>query len=80
MENSNWKTVLAWYQASQLMPFELEDTTYAEMRASGGLALIQDESLRKQLADYYQLSGTGISASILRHDPAYRMQIGGLTP
>ncbi|MEO8161895.1 MAG: hypothetical protein ABI588_10795, partial [Arenimonas sp.] len=38
--DSNWKTVLAWYQASQLMPFELEDTTFTEMRGSRDLALI----------------------------------------
>ncbi len=80
VEGSNWKTVLAWYQASQLMPFELEDTTFTEMRDGGGLALIEDEGLRKRLADYYRLSGTGITANILRHDPAYRMQIRGLTP
>lgn len=62
------------------MPFELEDTTYAEMLAGGGLSLIEDETLRKQLADYYRISGTGITANILRHDPVYRMQIRGLTP
>ena len=77
---SNWKTVLAWYQASQLMPFELEDTTFVEMRDSGDLTLIADENLRKRLADYYRLTSTGIRANILRHDPAYRMQIRGLTP
>ena len=77
---SNWKTVLAWYQASQLMPFELQDTTYTEMRDGGGLVLIEQEGLRKRLADYYRLSGTGITASILRLDPVYRVQIRGLTP
>ncbi|MEO8748482.1 MAG: hypothetical protein ABI379_12620 [Rhodanobacter sp.] len=80
VDGSNWKTVLAWYQAGQLMPFELQDTTYTEMRDSGGLVLIEQEGLRKQLADYYRLSGTGISANILRHDPVYRLQIRGLTP
>jgi hypothetical protein len=80
VDGSNWKTVLAWYQASQLMPFELENTTYSEMRDGGGLALIDDEGLRKKLADYYRLSGTGITANILRLDPVYRVQIRGLTP
>lgn len=80
VDGSNWKTVLAYYQASQLMPFELEDSTFTEMRDGGGLALIDDEGLRKQLADYYRLSGTGITANILHHDPVYRMQIRGLTP
>jgi hypothetical protein len=40
------------------------------MRDGGGLALVEQEGLRKQLADYYQLAGTGVTASILRHDPA----------
>ncbi len=80
VDGSNWKTVLAYYQASQLMPFELEATTYSEMHDGGGLALIDNEGLRKQLADYHQLSGTGITANILRHDPVYRTQVRGLTP
>lgn len=79
VDGSNWKTVLAWYQASQLMPFELQETTYTEMREGDGLSLIDDEGLRKRLADYYRLSGTGIAAMILRHDPVYRIQIRGLT-
>jgi hypothetical protein len=81
VDASNWKTVLAWYQASQLMPFELDDTTFVEMRDRGDLALIADEGLRKRLADYYHLTATGtIQANILRHDPRYREQIRGLTP
>lgn len=80
VDGSNWKTVLAWYQASQIQPFELEDTTFTEMRSAGDLNLIADENLRKQLADYYRLSGTGITAMILHHDPVYRKQIRGLTP
>lgn len=79
-DGSNWKTVLSWYQAGQLMPFELKDATYTEIRDGGGLALIDREGLRKQLAVYYQLSGTGITADILHHDPVYRVQIRGLTP
>ena len=80
VDGSNWKTLLAYYQASQLMPFELEDTTFLEMRDSGDLELIADERLRKRLADYYRLTGTGMIANILRHDPVYRVQIRGLTP
>ena len=80
VDGSNWKTLLAWYQAGQLMPFELKDATYTEMRDGGGLALIEQEGLRKQLAVYYQLAGTGITADILHHNPVYRVQIRGLTP
>lgn len=80
VDGSNWKTVLAYYHGSQLMPLELEDTTFTEMRDGGDLALIANEDLRKRLADYYRLTGTGIRANILRHDPAYRVQVRGLTP
>jgi hypothetical protein len=80
VDGSNWKTLLAWYQASQLMPFEFESTTFSEMRDDGSLALVSDESLRKQLAAYYRPSGNGITADILHHNPEYRMQIRGLTP
>lgn len=80
VDGSNWKTLLAWYQAGQLMPFELKDATYTEMQDGGGLVLIQPEGLRKQLAVYYQLAGTSPMASILHHDPVYRLQIRGITP
>jgi hypothetical protein len=80
VEGARWKTVLAYYQASQLFPFELEDTAFLEMRDSGELALIADESLRKRIADYYHMSGSGLRADLLRHRPEYRQQIRGLTP
>ena len=78
--NDAWKTVLAYYQASQLYPFELEDTTFLEMRDAGGLALIADEALRKHIADYYRMAGSGLRANILYHHPEYRQEIRGLTP
>ena len=81
VEGSNWKTLLAYYQASQLMPFELEDTTFLEMRDTGNLTLIRDEALRNRIAEYYGITSVGsIRANILRHDPEYRRQIRGLTP
>ena len=78
--NSQWKTVLAYYHASQIKTIELENTTFSEMRDSGDLGLIADEALRKRLADYYRMTGVGTRAMILKHDPVYRMQIRGLTP
>jgi hypothetical protein len=80
VDGDRWKTVLAYYQASQLYPFELEDTTFLEMRDGGGLALIADESLRKRIADYYRMGGAGLRANILYHRPEYRQEIRGLTP
>ena len=80
VEGDRWKTVLAYYQVSQLYPFELEDTTFLEMRDGGGLALLRDESLRKRVADYYRMGGAGLRANILYHRSAYREEIRGLTP
>ncbi len=75
-----WKTAIAYHQASQLFPFELEDTTFVEMRDSGALALIADETLRKRIADYYRMGGAGLRANILYHRPEYRPEVRGLTP
>lgn len=80
VDSDRWKTVLAYYQASQLYPFELEDTTFLEMRDAGGLALIGDEVLRKRIADYYRMGGAGLRANILFHRPEYRQEVRGLTP
>ncbi len=81
VHDSNWKTVLAYYQASQLMPFELDETTFVEMRSTGDLTQVGDELLRTRLAAYYSItSGGSIRANVLRHDPEYRRQIRGLTP
>ena len=79
-EGSAWKTVLAYYQASQLRPFELEDTTFTELRYAGELRLLGDIGLSKALADYYRQTGAGMIGEILRHNPQYRIQVRGLTP
>ena len=79
-DGSAWKTLLAYYQASQLRPFELEDTTFTELRDAGELRLLGDGELSKGLADYYRYTGSGMTGEILRHAPVYRMQVRGLTP
>jgi hypothetical protein len=79
-DGSAWKTLLAYYQASQLRPFELEDTTFVELRDAGDLRLLGDDELSKGLADYYRNTGSGMVGEILRHNPQYRLQIRGLTP
>jgi hypothetical protein len=80
VDGSNWRTLLAWYQASQIIPFELEDTSFAEMRDAGDLGLIADERLRERLAGYYRTTGTSITAALLLHNPQYRVQVRGVTP
>jgi type II secretory pathway pseudopilin PulG len=77
---SAWRTLLAYYQSSQLRPFELEDTTFVELRDAGELHLLGDDTLSKGLADYYRNTGAGMQGEILRHSPEYRVQIRGLVP
>jgi hypothetical protein len=79
-DGSAWKTLLAYYQSSQLRPFELEDTTFTELRYAGELRLLSDGKLSKGLADYYRYTGGGMTGEILRHAPVYRMQVRGMTP
>ena len=79
-DGSAWQTVLAYYQASQLRPFELEDTTFTELRYAGELRLLGDTGLSKALADYYRQTGSGMIGEILRHAPVYRSEVRGLTP
>jgi hypothetical protein len=79
-DGSAWKTLLAYYQSSQLRPFELEDTAFTELRYAGELRLLSDPTLSKGLADYYRQTGTGMTGEILRHAPEYRVRIRGLVP
>jgi hypothetical protein len=79
-EGPVWNTVLAWYQASQTMPYTATDTTFEEMRSSGDLGLIADETLRAALAEFYRQSSEKGLGRILQHDPAYRTQIRAITP
>lgn len=79
VQGSAWKTVLAFYQASQLWQWVPSDATYQEMRSGGELGLIRDETLREALSQYYLESGSGV-AYIFYLQPEYRKIVRGLTP
>jgi hypothetical protein len=80
VEGSAWRTLLAFYQASQLFPFVPSDTTYQEMRSAGELDLLRDQAMREALAGYYVV-GAGYAANFLfRTEPDYRRLVRGLTP
>lgn len=79
-DGSAWKTVLAYYQASQTMPFVPSEASFTEMRSAGDLGLIADERLRGRIEDYYSMSGVGGQSIIRQQDPAYRRRVRGLTP
>lgn len=79
-DNSEAKTVLAYYQASQVAPYTSVKTTYEELKAAGDLRLIENAELRAQLAEYY-VNSTGLQAEhLLQFLPAYREHIRGMVP
>ena len=78
-DGSAWKTVLAFYQASQLWQWVPTDATYQEMRSAGELGLIRDEKLRDALGQYYLESGPGVDY-LFKLQPEYRKIVRGLTP
>ena len=79
VECSAWKTVLAFYQASQLWQWVTSDSTYQEMRSGGELGLIRDQGLRDRLSQYYLENGSG-TAYLFMLQPEYRKIVRGLTP
>jgi hypothetical protein len=80
VDGSAWKTVLAFYQASQVWPWATNDTTYQELSNGGELGLIKDGNLRAALTQYY-FEGAGSDLDyILSSQPEYRKIVRGLTP
>jgi hypothetical protein len=80
VQGSAWKTVLAFYQASQLWPWVPADSTYQELRSAGELGLIRDPRLRADISKYYaEASGDNVGY-ILAFQPEYRRIVRGLTP
>lgn len=79
-ENSAWKTLLAYYQASQVWPFRQPNTAFQELRGSGELQLIRDVALRARLASHYGDSSGSHAIEVLGVLPKYREDIRGVTP
>lgn len=77
---SPWRTVLAFYQASQMLPFRMDDTTYQELKSAGDLGLIRDAQLRNALAKYYVTGPLGGSPHLLQYNPEFRTLVRGYTP
>jgi hypothetical protein len=79
-EDSAWKTVLAYYQASQLWPYRIPDTTFQEIRSSGELDLIRNPALRSHISDHYGNSSGSQVVEVLGVIPKYREDVRGMTP
>lgn len=79
VDGSKWKTVRAFYQASQLWQWMPADGTWQEMRSGGELGLIGDAALRDGLSMYYLENGAAVTY-VFAVMPAYRRIVRGLTP
>lgn len=77
---SSWNTVLGFFQASQIDPFQVNDITYNELQQAGQLSLLESHTLRQKLAEYYSFNGSDIGTQLMRYVPAYRERIRGFMP
>lgn len=79
-QGSAWKTLLAYYQASQVWPYRKPDITFQEIRSSGDLRLIRNAALRARIAKHYSASAGSQVVEVLGLIPPYREHVRGLTP
>jgi hypothetical protein len=75
-----WNTVLGFFQASQIDPFQVNDITYNELLQAGQLSLLESHTLRQKLAEYYSFNGSDIGTQLMRYVPTYRERIRGFMP
>jgi hypothetical protein len=81
VDGSGWKTVLAYFQASQFYPYSHEDSAFIEMRDAGDLGLIHDTELRGRLAFFYASRAQAYAETMLfNHVPPYRQDVREFTP
>jgi hypothetical protein len=80
VDGSAWKTVLAFYQASQVWPWTGNDTTYQELQNGGELSMIKDQGLRSALSDYYREGSSDEVGYLLTMIPEYRKIVRGMSP
>lgn len=78
--DSPWETVVAYYHASQVLPFASTRRTFDEIREAGDLRLVRDPSLRASLGTYYNDSQITQGGWLFQELPIYRERIRGLTP
>jgi hypothetical protein len=79
-QGSAWKTLLAYYQASQVWPYRKPDVTFQEIRSTGSLLLIRNEELRAEVARHYSAGAGSQVTEVLGLIPRYREHVRGLVP
>jgi hypothetical protein len=80
VQGSAWKTLLAYYQASQLWPYRKPDVTFQEIQSSGDLVLIRNAALRANIARHYSATAGSQVVEVLGLVPRYRERVRGMTP
>jgi hypothetical protein len=79
-QGSAWKTLLAYYQASQVWPYRKSDVTFQEIRSNGDLQLIRNAALRTRISNHYSAGAGSQVVEVLGLLPAYREHVRGMTP
>jgi hypothetical protein len=79
-DGSAWKTLLAYYQASQVWPYRKSDVTFQEIQSGGDLQLIRNPQLRARIANHYSSGAGSQVVEVLRLLPQYRERVRGMTP
>jgi hypothetical protein len=80
VQGSAWRTLLAYYQASQLWPYRKPDVTFQEIQSSGDLRLIRNAALRARIARHYSATAGSQVVEVLGLVPRYRERVRGMTP
>lgn len=80
VDDSAAKTLLAYYQASQIDNYSTVDTTYLELKGAAEFRLIPSADLLANLATYYVISNGLQADHLFKYNPAYREHIRGLVP
>jgi hypothetical protein len=75
-DTSQWRLLLAYFQASQVAEYYTTSATWDELKSAGELHLIADVELRNALASYY----TNAANPVLTERPAYRVHVRGIVP
>ncbi len=78
-EDSAWKTLLAFFHASHVWRFQINNTTYTEMRSTGDLSLIDSSALRTALAEYFDTRAARRADYYLLF-PEYRVTVRSAMP
>ena len=77
---SAWRTVLSFFEASEIWLYAPTDTAFKEMTSAGDLSLVRNETLRAALSGYYNDSSKLARSTVYTEVPAYRNTVRGVTP